>query len=96
MENKDKKILISLAKSMHKAFCKALTYNEHHMRGKDIVADVVDGNMKPEADPDKVPRGKTGVMVKGDLKKEDIAKKVTEVVMEKYEKHKKEQSLKKR
>jgi len=89
MNDKDKKILIIVAKSMHKAFCKALNYDEHKIKGKNVISDVLDENMKPEGDPDKVPSNRTGVMNKGKYTKEDVAKKVTETVVKKYKEHKK-------
>ncbi len=91
MNDKDKKILIIVAKSMHKAFFKALNYNEHKTKGKGkyIVTDVLDGNMKPEGDPDEVPSTRTGVMNKGKYTKEELAKKVAETVVKKYKEHKK-------
>lgn len=73
---------------MHKAFCKALNYDEHKVKGKNVISDILDENMEPEADPDKVPNGKTGVMNKTKYSQKDVAKKVTETVMKKYKEHK--------
>lgn len=89
MNDKDKKILITVAKSMHKAFCKALNYDEKKGKSKSVVSDVLDPNMIPEGDPDEVPSSRTGVMNKGKYTKEDVAKKVTETVVRKYKEHKK-------
>lgn len=88
METKDKQILINIAKSMHKAFCKALSYDSDKSKSKDIVSDVLDENSKPEADKDEIPATRTGVMNKGKYTKEDVAKKVAETVVKKYQEHK--------
>jgi len=57
-----KNILIEIAKSMHKV-CKK--QSQH----KDVIEDILDPNMVPEADNDKIPPQKTSVMNKNKLKK---------------------------
>jgi len=85
MNNKDKEILKNIAKSMHKAFCKAFHYDKKKKKGKKVVEDVLDPNYAKEADSHEVPARRTGVM----YKREDIAKKAAELVIEKYEQYKK-------
>lgn len=85
MEDKDLKIIKNIAKSMHKAFCKAFAYDKKKRKGKDVVSDILDPNYQAEADPAEVPVRRTGVMYKS----EDISKKVAEVVVKKYIEHKK-------
>lgn len=90
MNKKDKKILLKLSKSMHKAFYKAFNYSDKQTKqGKDVVGDVVDPNYTAEADPSKIPARRTGVMYKGKYTKKDIAKKTAEHLVKKYEEHKK-------
>lgn len=87
MNERDVKILKNIAKSMHKAFCKAFHYGKKG-KGKDVVADVVDPNYAAEADSTQVPARRTGVMMKGKYSKEDIAKEATKTIIRKYKEHK--------
>jgi hypothetical protein len=90
MNDKDKKILVKMAKSMHKAIAKALHYNESR-KGKDVVSDVIDPNFKPEADSSKIPPRRTGVMYKAKHSKEDVAKKAAQTIVDKYKEYKEKQ-----
>jgi hypothetical protein len=92
MESKDIKIIKKMIKSMHKAFCKAFDYSEKNRKsGKDVVQDILDSNYTAEADENKVPPRRTGVMYKSKKKysRSDVAKKATQALLEKYKKHKK-------
>jgi hypothetical protein len=93
MNKKDEQILVNIAKSMHKAICKAFNYKEGKAKGKDVVSDILDPNMIPEADPKQIPPRKTGVMYKGKYTREQVAKKATEALLKKYKSTKKQQSL---
>ena len=88
MDERDKEILKKIAKSMHKAFCKAFHYSKKG-KGKDVVSDVLDPDYEAEADPAQVPVRRTGIMMKAKYSKEDIAKEATKTVIKKYKAHKK-------
>jgi hypothetical protein len=88
MNETDKQILKKIAKSMHKALCKAFHYAKKN-KGKDVISDVVDPDYVAEADPSSVPVRRTGVMMKAKYSKEDIAKEAAKTVMKKYKAHKK-------
>jgi hypothetical protein len=79
MDNKDKQILISIAKSMHRCVLTALS-SKKEPQPKNPVEDVLDRDNVAEAPKDSVHAIKTGVM----YKTEDLAKKMAEVVIEKY------------
>jgi hypothetical protein len=88
MNEKDIKVIKKMAKSMHKAFCKAFHYDKKskdRKKGKDVVSDILDPNYQAEANPADVPARRTGVMYKS----EDLSKKIAEVVVKKYIEHKK-------
>ena len=89
MNEKDKKILVEMAKSLHKCFMKAMAY-EDSKKGKDVIEDVIDENYEAEANPSKVPVRNTGVMVKSKYSKKEVANKAAQTLVKKYKEHKKD------
>jgi hypothetical protein len=82
MNNRDKDIIINIAKSMHKCIYKALQYKGGKPEPKEVVADILDGNYRKEADENAIPPRKVGVVYKS----EDVVKKLTEVIIDRYNK----------